>query len=166
MQESSDCLHAAVPPAVTLEKSHLAIPVMFRGQEEYTKIQAIERENISDKAWNFLTAPESCWPILTLHKAGRNYEEENYFFHPALEEDEDHGFIASMGRTIMCEVQERKTQSLQPVLNIGSLQQVKPSSFSHPNSWELTEWGWEAEVIAEDFHSKNRFSFGLSVDCC
>lgn len=100
-----------MPPAVTLEKSHLAIPVIFYGQEEYTKIQASESENISDKARNFLTALESCWPILTLHKTGRNFEEENYFLFPALEEDKDHGFIASMGRTVMHEVQERKTQS-------------------------------------------------------
>jgi len=42
-----------VPLAVTLEKSHPAIPVIFYGQEEYTKIQGTKRKNISDKAWNF-----------------------------------------------------------------------------------------------------------------
>lgn len=103
-----------------------------------------QEEKHQTKLGIFSTGLDSFWPILTLHEAGRNFEEENYFLHPALEEDEDRGFIASMSRTVMCEVQDRKIQSLQPVLNIGRLQQVKPFSFSSPNS------RWEAEITAED----------------
>lgn len=108
------------------------------------KYRAPRGKTSQTKLGIFSTGLDSFWPILTLHEAGRNFEEENYFLHPALEEDEDRGFIASMSRTVMCEVQDRKIQSLQPVLNIGRLQQVKPFSFSSPNS------RWEAEITAED----------------